>query len=87
MLQSDYAGPVTAPRQLADTRGCWNAAPGGGWVVRERWTLALDSVHAPSHGEDDSVAGSVAQSFPQNSTDWTRCTTNSVPRAVPRVLT
>jgi MtrB/PioB family decaheme-associated outer membrane protein len=68
-LQNGYSGIVTAPWFVTDTERFWNVGAGGRWVVNERWILNLDYVHAPSYVDTNSIAGGVAQSFPQN---WTK---------------
>ena len=68
LLQSGYTGPATAPWQVADTEGFWDAGAGAQWLMSTRWVLKLDYMHAPSYTDTDTSVGGVAQFFPQNST-------------------
>jgi len=71
-LQHGYAGAALAPWQVANAERFWNAEVGGEWVVRERWTLNVDYLHAPSYTDTSASEGGLAQPFPQ---DWTRLDT------------
>jgi MtrB/PioB family decaheme-associated outer membrane protein len=66
-LQSGFDGVDTTPWLAADAERSWNLSAGGRWVPRERWTLSLDYLMAPSYDNTDTTAGGLQQAFPQNS--------------------
>ena len=65
-LQSGFDGLGTTPWLAADAERSWNLSAGGRWVPRERWTLSLDYLMAPSYDNTDTTAGGLQQGFPQN---------------------
>jgi len=65
-LQAGNTGLAIAPWSATDTERFWNAGVGGRWVPQERWTVTVDYLLAPSYGDINSVAGGLAQAFPQN---------------------
>ena len=67
-LQYGYTGAVTAPWQSVDRERFWNLGAGVHAVFAQRWDLTLDYVHAPSYGSNDTLAGGLAPSFPENTT-------------------
>jgi MtrB/PioB family decaheme-associated outer membrane protein len=73
--QNGFTDTTTAPWLVADTERYWNMSIGGQWVLSQRWTLALDYLHAPSYADTDSVLGGLVQAFPQN---WTKLDTARV---------
>ena len=67
MLQDGSAGPLVTPWQVGDLERFWNVGAGAQWVMAQRWTLALDYLHAPSYGDTETQFGGVLQPFPENS--------------------
>jgi len=65
-LQSGFDGVGTTPWLAADSERSWNLSAGGRWVPRERWTLSLDYLMAPSYDNTDTTSGGSQQAFPQN---------------------
>jgi MtrB/PioB family decaheme-associated outer membrane protein len=67
-LQSGFTGAFTPPWQFSDRQRYWNVGAGAHVVLRERWDLTLDYVHAPSDDSSGTLALGLAQAFPDNST-------------------
>jgi hypothetical protein len=68
-LQSGFDGLATTPWLASNAERSWNLSAGGRWIPRERWTLSLDYLMAPSYDNTDTTAGGSQQAFPQN---WSR---------------
>jgi long-subunit fatty acid transport protein len=65
-VQNGYIDATAPPWLVSDTERYWNMSVGGQWVISQRWTLALDYLHAPSTSDTDSILTGVTQAFPQN---------------------
>jgi len=68
-LQSGFTGADTSAWLADDSERFWNVGVGARWTPRERWTLSLDYLLAPSYDNNDTTVSGLAQAFPQN---WTK---------------
>jgi MtrB/PioB family decaheme-associated outer membrane protein len=65
-LQNGASAPGAAVWQVRDAEYFWTSGIGGQWVIRDRWDLGLDYVHASTRGDTTVFLGGPGQGFPQN---------------------